>query len=73
MHLMHAFAFVALMLHYVMHIDPTNDGPTQKQSLIQEPEDELVHPVPEDGVSLSIPSLFQGVAWGKAPQPGKLT
>ena len=49
------------MLHYVMHIDPANDGPIHKQSLIQEPEDKPVHPVPEDGVSPSKPPLFQGV------------
>ncbi|WVZ64346.1 hypothetical protein U9M48_013879 [Paspalum notatum var. saurae] len=50
-----------------------NEGPTQKQSRTQWPEDEPVHPVPEDGVSLIKPSLFQGVAWGKASQPDKLT
>jgi len=72
-HIMHAFAFVTLMLHYVMHIDSANEGPTQKQSRTQWPEDEPVHPVPEDGVSLIKPSLFQGVAWGKASQPDKLT
>ncbi|WVZ83009.1 hypothetical protein U9M48_030200 [Paspalum notatum var. saurae] len=53
--------------------DSANEGPTQKQSRTQWPEDEPVHPVPEDGVSLIKPSLFQGVAWGKASQPGKLT
>ncbi|WVZ55799.1 hypothetical protein U9M48_006415 [Paspalum notatum var. saurae] len=53
--------------------DSANEGPTQKQSRTQWPEDEPVHPVPEDGVSLIKPSLFQGVAWGKASQPDKLT
>ncbi|WVZ95631.1 hypothetical protein U9M48_041365 [Paspalum notatum var. saurae] len=55
------------------HPDSANEGPTQKQSRTQWPEDEPVHPVPEDGVSLIKSSLFQGVAWGKASQPGNLT
>ncbi|WVZ76799.1 hypothetical protein U9M48_024732 [Paspalum notatum var. saurae] len=37
---------------------PANDGPTQEQSLIQEPKDEPVHPVPEDGVSLSTGNIW---------------
>ncbi|WVZ83435.1 hypothetical protein U9M48_030581 [Paspalum notatum var. saurae] len=49
-----------LFRHRVYH--SANEGPTQKQSRTQWPEDEPVHPVPEDGVSLIKPSLFQGVA-----------
>jgi hypothetical protein len=50
-------AFVCTHLHYFMHIDPANEGPTQEQPLIEEPNNEL-HQEQEDGVSLikSVPA-----------------
>ncbi|WVZ63888.1 hypothetical protein U9M48_013482 [Paspalum notatum var. saurae] len=49
-------------IFWIRPLDPANDGPTQKQSLIQEPEDKPVHLVPEDGVSPSTGGIWI-VAW----------
>ncbi|WVZ61303.1 hypothetical protein U9M48_011204 [Paspalum notatum var. saurae] len=62
----HSFAFV------VMHIDLASELSTQELLLIKKPDNKL-YQEPEDEGSLSWPSLYQGVAWGKASQPGKLT
>ena len=59
-----------------MHIDPACKEPSKKADpLLEEPGNEL-HQEQEDDMSLikTVPvSRGQGVAWGKAPQPGKLT